>query len=115
MTVLTISFSMAVKSFVVAIPGAATLTNLWAVVDSDGTPRRGKGLTTSSNVSTGQSKVRFTQELSQCAYSATLDLNSGFSFVSLTPPDASPRNVFVRTLNRDGVVRDTRFHFVVNC
>jgi hypothetical protein len=84
------------------------------VVNPDGTPNRGKGLTASSKTSTGQYKVRFSQDVSQCAYSVTLDINSGFSFISLTPSDASPRNVFVRTLNRDGVVRDAGFHLVVN-
>ena len=119
----------AVKSFVAAILGGAigllakadlagaaeSPSAFWAVVNADGTPRRGRGMTTRSRVAEGRYKVRFNQNVSQCAYSATLDTNSGFVFISLAPSDASPRNVFVRTLDRGGTVRDTGIHLVVSC
>ena len=47
------------------------LTSLWAVVDADGDPVRGKGVTSSRNGGTGDYAVFFNRKVSGCAYAAT--------------------------------------------
>ena len=93
------------------------LNTLWAVVDSDGTLARGKGVTESDNVSTGDYTTAFKQDVSSCASSATLLNNSGFVFldtIRATDP-LTRREVGVSTLDRNGFVPDTSFHVIVTC
>ena len=94
---------------------AATRRVLWAVVNADGTRKRGKGVTASNKVSTGDYEIRFERNVDKCAYSVTMDHNSGFAFISLLDPGTLARIVGVTTIDRAGVVRDTPFHLVVNC
>ena len=94
---------------------AATRRVLWAVINGDGTRKRGKGVTTSNKIRTGEYEIRFERNVDKCAYSVTMDHNSGFAFISLLDPDTSARIVGVTTLDRAGIVRDTSFHLVVNC
>ena len=72
-------------------------------------------MTASKKVSTGEYEIRFERNVDNCAYSVTMDHNSGFAFISPLDPGTSPRIVGVTTLDRAGVVRDTPFHLVVNC
>ena len=92
------------------------LKTLWAVVQSDGSLVRGKGATSiNSKVSTGEYEVKFKQDVSRCAYSATFDHTSGFIFISLRDSSIGAREVGVTTTDRGAVVRDSPFHLVVNC
>ena len=94
---------------------AAPLTTLWAVVNADGSRQRGKGVTASNKVDTGRYEIRFERAVDHCAYSVTMDHNSGFVFISLRTSNITPREVGVTTLDRGGTVRDTAFHLIVNC
>jgi hypothetical protein len=94
---------------------ATTLETLWAVVNANGTLNRGEGVVASTKLDTGEYRVRFERNVSQCAYTATLDHTSGFVFIGLRFPDDSPRTVRVVTTDRGGTVRDSQFHLVVNC
>lgn len=100
---------------------AAVLKTLWAVVDADGTLQRGKGVTSLSRLSSGEYLIKFKQDVSRCACSATLLNNSGFVFLdTIVTVDnqvrqTTPREVGVTTLDRAGFVRDTAFHLVVHC
>ena len=93
------------------------LKTLWAVVNSDGTLARGKGVTSISKpaATTGEYEVKFRQDVDRCAYSATFDHTSGFIFISLRDTNIGSREVGVTTLDRNGVVRNSPFHLIVNC
>ena len=91
------------------------LKTLWAVVSFDGTLERGRGVTSVSKPDTGEYTIKFRQDVSRCAYSATLR-NSGFIYLTTSREDPlTRREVAVNTLDRGGFVRDTSFHLVVNC
>ena len=92
------------------------LKTLWAVVNVDGTPARGKGVASISHqVDTGEYEIKFKQNVSACAYSATFDHSSGFIFISLRDSSIGPREVGVTTTDRAAVVRDSPFHLIVQC
>ena len=91
------------------------LKTLWAVVNSDGTVDRGKGVTSSSKPDTGQYEVKFNRDVSRCAYSATFDHNSGFIFIALRGTSIGSREVGVSTTDRAAVVRDSAFRLIVQC
>jgi hypothetical protein len=91
------------------------LKTLWAVVNPDGTLVRGKGVTSISKPATGEYEVKFRQDVSRCAYSATFDHASGFIFISLRDSNIGAREVGVTTTDRGAVVRNSPFHLVVNC
>jgi hypothetical protein len=93
------------------------LKTLWAVVNSDGTLARGKGATSINKPTgtTGEYEIKFKQDVSRCAYSATFDHSSGFIFISLRDSSIGAREVGVTTTDRNAVVRDSPFHLVVNC
>ena len=91
------------------------LKTLWAVVNADGTLARGKGVTSSSKVDTGDYEIRFRQDVSRCASSATFDHTSGFIFIALRDSRIGPREVGVTTTDRNAVVRDSPFHLIVQC
>jgi hypothetical protein len=88
---------------------------LWAVVNSDGTLARGKGVTNISKPNTGDYEIEFNRDVTSCAYSATFDHASGFIFVSLRDSSIGPREVGVTTTDRGAFVRDSPFHVVVFC
>ncbi len=97
---------------------AAELKTLWAVVRADGTLERGKGVTSISKPATGDYKIKFKQDVSRCACSATLLNASGFVFLDTVRgigDPLTPREVGVTTLDRGGFVRDSSFHLVVHC
>jgi hypothetical protein len=91
------------------------LKTLWAVVNADGTLARGKGATSITKADTGDYEVRFRQDVSRCAYSATFDHTSGFIFISLRGSSIGPREVGVTTLDRGAFVHDSPFHLIVQC
>ena len=86
------------------------LKTLLAVVNSDGTIPRGKGVasTTSSKVATGQYEVKFNRDASRCTYSATFDHDTGFIFITL-------RGTSITTTDRNAMVEDSAFHLIVQC
>lgn len=87
----------------------------WAVVNSDGTLNRGKGVTSISKPSTGEYEIKFKQDVDRCAYSATFDRTTGFISISLRDTSVGPREVGVATTDRSAVVRDSPFHLTVQC
>jgi hypothetical protein len=91
------------------------LKTLWSVVYSDGTLARGKGATSINKANTGDYEVKFRQDVSRCASSATFDHNSGFIFITLRDSSIEPREVGVTTTDRMAVVRDSAFHLIVQC
>ena len=100
---------------------AADLKTLWAVVNEDGTLQRGKGVMNARKLATGEYVVKFKQDVNKCAWSASLQNNSGFVFLDTIlnidnePRLATPREVGVTTTDRGGILRDTPFHLIVQC
>jgi hypothetical protein len=91
------------------------LKTLWAVVNADGTLARGKGVASISKPATGDYEIKFKQDVSRCASSATFDHTSGFIFISLRDSSIGPREVGVTTLDRGAFVHDSPFHLIVQC
>lgn len=102
-------------------------TKLFAVVNSDGTLDRGSGVTTISKTpSPGVYKVGFNQNVSQCAYLATLgrastslDGKAGATYsggtVSVVSDTITSSEVIVTTGRLDGSSADKPFHLAVFC
>jgi hypothetical protein len=91
-------------------------TALWAVVNANGTLARGKGVVGVGRQNpTGGYKVVFNQNVSGCAFSATIGSpgsGTNFGFIEVEP-DAS--GVFVGTLSTAGAFADRPFHLVAFC
>jgi len=88
---------------------------LWAVVNANCDLARGKGVTDSSKVDAGDYEIKFRQDVSRCAYSATFDHTSGFFFISLRDSSIGPREVGVTTTDRAAVVHDSPYHLIMQC
>jgi hypothetical protein len=91
---------------------------LWAVVNSDGTVARGRGVRSSQRLATGQYEVRFSGRVRDCGYTATLG-NAGITaqlgFVSAVRRSELEDAVFVATWNTAGTHTDLPFHLTVSC
>jgi hypothetical protein len=95
-------------------------TLLWAVVNSDGSLARDKGARDANRIATGQYEVLFDQRVSNCAYVASIGIDT--SQGSATPGEISTaarsgaRNgVFVATQNSSGADASRSFHLAVFC
>jgi len=107
-------------------PGTPGLpaTKLWAVVDGS-TPSivRGSGATGVSVVAgPGAYEVDFNQDVSGCAYSATLGQPTGgtllgpaIGFVGVQPRYGVPNGIFVQTSDRNGTGTNESFYLTVFC
>jgi hypothetical protein len=100
-------------------PGAAA-TALWAVVASNGTVPRSKGLGSGSNRSAaGSYSVVFNQDVSNCTFEATV----GATGTGVPPTGVATvagltgngNGVFVRTQANGGANADRPFHLAVFC
>lgn len=95
-------------------------TPLRAVIKTDGTTARGRGIVSSQGLVTGQYEVIFTQNVSGCAFIATVGgPGSGLSTQSLTVTTATratnPNGAFVSVKKADGTNFDHAFHIVARC
>ena len=100
-------------------PGAAA-TALWAVVASNGTVPRSKGLGAGSNRSAlGSYSVVFNQDVTSCSFVATV----GATGASVAPTGVATvagltgnaNGVYVRTQANGGANADRPFHLAVFC
>jgi hypothetical protein len=99
-------------------PGAAA-TKLWAVVLADGTLVRSSGATASSHLTGGEYRVDFNQNVTACAYLATIG-----NPAELEPPPGAiitalrigtTNAVYVATFTLTGTRSDRNFHLAVFC
>jgi hypothetical protein len=60
-------------------PAGADATSIWALVNDDGTLRRGSHATASSKLIATEYRVTFDRDVSQCAYEVTQQTPGGFS------------------------------------
>jgi hypothetical protein len=96
-------------------PGADA-TNLWAVVNGDGTTLRGSGVTSSGRTAAvpGAYEVIFDRDVSACSYQSTLSSSQGETIAQ--PRVGNVNGVFVSTFLSDGTVgSDRQFHLAVFC
>jgi hypothetical protein len=105
-------------------PAGEDATSLWAVVDDDGTLVRGSGVVHAGRASLsspgeGRYQVTFEQDVSECAYQATIGSpeHGGVTvapLVSLFVGDI-PEGVAVSTSTPSGFEADLPFHLAVFC
>jgi hypothetical protein len=104
----------------------AAATTLWAVVESNGTlVRHGTGVSESKEIGTpGEYEVVFNQNVSQCAYTATLGSTSDGSAPAGEIGVASRAEglfkakidaVYIQTYNSTGTTTAEPFHLAVFC
>jgi hypothetical protein len=104
-------------------PGAPgeSATDLWAVVDDDGTLRRGSHVVASRviSVSQAQYEVVFDRNVRECAYVATLgpgvEFFDALGEIEVALRGGSGNTVAVRTANSSGSASQRFFHLVVHC
>jgi hypothetical protein len=112
-------------------PAGASATALWAVVNGTGAPIgtnvpivRSSGVvgtTTTTHNFAGEYRVQFTQDVSSCAYVATVgqvgNSGQGFGFATAqgTTFGGGPAAVFVQTFDETGAEVDRQFHLAVFC
>jgi len=93
--------------------------SLFAVVNSNGTLNHGSNVSVTGNPSNGNYEVTFNQDVSKCAYAATLGQSSGgfaVGFISATRDATDVRTVDVRTIATNGTTQtDEPFHLIVSC
>jgi hypothetical protein len=94
---------------------------LWAVVDGDGEAIvRGNGAVSVNRSSAGVYQVRFTRNVRDCAYVASVGL-TGFSGnpqpgeIGVVGENASVTGVWIQTFNSAGTSADRDFHLIVDC
>jgi len=102
-------------------PQGPPATRLWAVVNADGTLRRGSGVLTSSGNPSTFTKVRFDRPIDNCAILASAGKTGG----ALAPGEVvadefagsaiGPDEVLVSTTNATGSFADRSFHLAVFC
>jgi hypothetical protein len=92
----------------------------WAVVDPNGTLARPTAAATVQKLGAGTYAVVFKQDVTQCAYEATIGLsgtiaveNPGYATVVRWSENAD--GVFVQTYNERAELEDKGFHLVVVC
>ena len=93
----------------------ASATALWAMIDSNGTLIRNKGVTSAQKLGTGQYQVIFNQAVTNCTSLATLYGSSGE--VASTPDilGVVAGRVNVNTFNSAGTATDRVFQVAVFC
>jgi hypothetical protein len=103
-------------------PAGADAISLWAVVSSTGTLARGSGVVSVTRTAAGSYRVVFGQDVSTCAFVATLGYTGtgsapsegqGTSYVGRDAGGTDRVNVF--TYDKGGSIIDRSFHLVVAC
>jgi hypothetical protein len=92
----------------------------WAVVDPDGTLARPTAAATIQKLGTGTYAVVFKQEVTQCAYEATIGLSGTIAvenpgYATVVRWSENPDGVFVQTYNERAELEDKGFHLIVVC
>jgi outer membrane protein assembly factor BamB len=99
--------------------GVQAAGNLFAVVREDGSLARGGSVSSSARVTTGDYEVRFTNDVTGCAYVASLGDSAGGSVspgtASTSQRPGSPTTVVISTFDPAGTPADRPFHLQVAC
>lgn len=94
----------------------AQARNSFAQVTASGKTGASRGLDSAAHESTGVYRVAFTDDVSNCAYSATVvEDGTQQGFASVQPVDAKTLRVRVRQAAADNPLADRGFHLTVIC
>ena len=99
-------------------PAGPAATSLWASVDTTGTLVRNKGVASAQKNATGDYQVIFSQDVTTCAYQATLGGPTTGVFageITVGQRVAIPAGLRVFTLNSAGTPTDAAFFVSVFC
>ena len=100
-------------------PAGASGTNLWAVVNPDGTiARKSAGVLGISHTVTGAYRVQFNKDISQCAWLATIGSATtvtSFGFIEVELSANTKDTVHVETRDSNGNIANRGFHLAVFC
>lgn len=102
-------------------PAGAPATNLWAVVEGDGTLVRGSGVTSAAQPDPpGGYEVIFNQDVTGCAYVASPGLTGSVGIpndgsVGVVGRISVPNGVYVITRDGAGASASAPFHLAVFC
>ena len=99
-------------------PAGPAATSLWASVDATGTLVRNKGVASAQKNATGDYQVIFSQDVTTCAYQATLGGPTTGVFageITVGQRVAIPAGLRVFTLNSAGTPTDAAFFVSVFC
>lgn len=97
------------------------VSDLFAIVNSNGTLARGNGVvSTAGNITgfAGAYEVVFNRNITGCSFGANLGdggVNTFPGEVSVTNRNGIANGVFVRTFNSSGVATNQSFHLTVDC
>ncbi|HVV64183.1 MAG TPA: hypothetical protein VHC42_01845 [Rhizomicrobium sp.] len=92
----------------------------FAVVNSDGSLARGRGVASIEVIDTGITIAHFTKDKTACAYTATIGLggSSGTSapgYVTVVGSAVDPNGVFMETFDTTGALASLGYHLVTTC
>jgi hypothetical protein len=98
------------------VAAAQALTRFAAVTGDTGALAAGRGASAASRTATGTYTVTFAEDVSKCAYSATViggDTQIGFATVE--PVDATTLRVRTRQAAGESPAADRSFHLIATC
>lgn len=111
-----VGLALVVGTVVAVSSAVGASTNLFATVSQSGTLVDGNGVSSVTHIGTGQYEVRFTSNVSACAYSAsTKNAYSQALLISVASGHLSADGVYIETKNQGGGLTDGPFNLVVNC
>ena len=103
-----------------SVVAATVPARVFAVLNADGTLLRGRAVASVAKLGTGVYDVRFTRNISKCAWTGTVG-RGGFSGstgpaqITITGRAATTNGLFVTTFNGAGTSTDEPFAAVVLC
>lgn len=102
------------------VPAATAPARVFAVLHSDGTLARGKGVVSTNRLAGGAYDVRFTRRIGRCAWFATVGQHnfsgsSGAGYATITGRRDTKNGMFVETYDGSGVRTDLPVHVMAMC
>jgi hypothetical protein len=103
-----------------ATVGAVVASRVFAVVNSNGTLARGRGVTSVTRFGTGQYAIRFSRNIGACAWEGTIGLgvfgsSAAPGFITVQGLIGTNNGLFVTTHRTTGAAGDAPFHALVVC
>jgi hypothetical protein len=98
------------------IVAAAQALTRFAAVSQTGALAAGRGATAASRTAAGTYEVTFAENITACAYSATvIDAEGGAGFATIDPVNATTLRVRTRAAGGDNPAANFSFHLIATC
>ena len=99
---------------------AVVASRVFAVVNSNGTLARGRGVTSVSRLGIGQYDIRFSRNIAACVWEGTIGLgvfgsSAAPGFITVNGRIGTNNGLFVTTHRTTGAAADAPFHALVVC